>query len=571
MSSVQTSSGSVTQWARPGDINAGFAFLLDCVVNLFVLSGLLMAFDFPTTIILSHIIPGALVGIVVGNILNVRMAKKIARETNNPDLTAMPLGLDMPTTFGFTLAVLIPVFTMLKNDPDIGGVEEAAKLAWYVGMGGTIWMGIIKFGLSFFSQTLRRIVPLSALLGSMVGIAIVWLGAEAILGVFSIPEVGLISLAVMVYALIAGHKLPGAMPGAVVAILLGTIVFYLFGELDLINGYARPAVSGLGFIMPMPSMGGVEALFGRSLNYMAIIVPFALLIAASTVNVCAGANVLGDKLKPDQLMRADAAATIIGALFGSVVQTTPYFGHATYKRMGARTAYVQGVIAVLAIGGIFGIISFLINVLPGAAIRPVLIVVACDIVRVTFMGVKAEFAPAVSFAMIPAILNYSHTKVSELFGHVGAGLGKMQAAASSSVEAAQIVAVEAQAFLPDAWLHSYALLGAMSRGYILTGLLWAAVVAYVISGKHRYASATLMLSAVLALFGVIHSVLPTSSIYLPWAIETSDPYLATLPYHLAAGYALASLTIMAFHLFGGVEESGQDSAEDNDEGQGAEA
>ena len=549
-----------------GDINAGFAFLLDCVVNLFVLSALLSIFGFPMEIIQTRIIPGALVGIVVGILLNVRMARRIAKETGNPNITAMPIGLDMPTTVGITLTLLGPLFLILKSE--LGNAEEAATIVWYVGMASTIWMGLIKFGLSFFGSTVQRLLPISALLGAMMGVAIVWLGANAILGVFTTPEVGLIALAVLIYALIAGFRVPGALPGAVAAILLGTAVFYVLGATGLMHGFAWPQIDPLALYVPIPSFGGVDELFGRSLFYMAIIVPFALLITVSTINLTAGANLLGDDLKSGELIRVDAGATIIGAIFGSVVQTTPYFGHATYKRLGAHRVYALGVAAVLAVGGVLGVIGFLIKVLPDAAIKPILIVVACDIVRLAFKGVQVQHSPAVAFAIMPAILNFAFVKVSELMRHVDTGLKELQSATASLNEAAQQVITQATAFLPADWLQGYILLGALSRGYILTGLLWAAVVAFVIDRQLMRSAFVLFLSAALSLFGIIHSVLPNSAIYFPWQLEVSDLQVAELPYRLAAGYLLAGLTILAFALAAGGAKSdeGTEAAEKEESG-----
>ena len=541
-----------------GDINAGFAFLLDCIVNLFVLSTLLSIFGFPLEIIQTRIIPGALVGIVIGILLNVRMARRIVRETGNANITSMPIGLDMPTTVGITLTVMGPLFLILKGE--LGDPEEAAKIAWYVGMASTIWMGLIKFVLSFFGGLIQRLLPISALLGAMMGVAIVWLGANAILGVFTMPEVGLIALAVMIYALIAGAKVPGALPGAVAAILLGTIVYYGMGAVGLMEGFAWPEIAGMAFYAPIPSFGGPEVLFGRSLFYMAIIVPFALLITASTINLTAGANLLGDDLNSGELIRVDAAATIIGAIFGSVVQTTPYFGHATYKRLGARQAYALGVAVVLTLGGVTGAVGFLIDVLPGAAIKPILIVVACDIVRLAFKGVKTEHSPAVAFAIMPAILNFAFVKVSELMSHVEAGIDRLENAAASLNEAAQQVIMQASTMVPADWLQGYILLGALSRGYILTGLLWAAVVAYIIDHQFVRSSYVLAVSAALSLFGVIHSVLPNSAIYFPWQLDLSDLTTAQLPYRLAAGYMLAGLTILVFALVTGGTKSDKRTA-----------
>lgn len=515
-----------------GDINAGFAFLLDCVVNLFVLTFFLSTlFGFPLEFILDRIIPGALLGLVVGNILNIRMALRIARETNNPNVTAMPLGLDLPTTIGISIFVVGPVFLSLGG---ADGGDTATYTAWAVGMAACLWMGLIKFGLSFVAGTVQRLLPTAALLGAMVGIAVVWLGANAILEIFKIPEVGFVALGIMMYALIASHKMPIRIPGAVVAILVGTALYYALGLAGMLPEYRVPDISPLAVYFPIPTLAGPAEMFGGAMAYIAVIIPFAILITASAINLATGAKVVGDDVKPGELIRVDSVATIVGALFGNIVQTTPYFGHVTYKRLGAKVGYSAAVVAVLAIGGMFGIIRLLIDVLPGAAITPILIVVACDIVRLSYQGVNANMSPAIGFAAMPAIMNFAHVKVSELMGHVANG--------SRDVVAA----------LPPDWLQGYALLGAMSRGYILTSLLWAATVAFVIERRMIHAGVTLLVAGGMSIFGIIHSVRDDSAIYLPWQLASHNlsPYLVGLPYRLAGSYLLAALVMFVFAWFG---------------------
>ena len=511
-----------------GDINAGFAFLLDSVVNLFVLTFFLTGFGFPENLILERIIPGALLGLIVGNILNIRMARRIARETNNPNVTAMPLGLDLPTTIGVSIFIIMPVYLALGG---ADGGDTAAYTAWGVGMAACLWMGVIKFGFSYFAGTVQRLLPVSALLGAMVGIAVVWLGANAILGVFSIPEVGFVALGVMMYALIAGHKMPFPIPGAVVAIFVGTLIYYVLGMAGILPEFRAPELAGAAIYIPLPTVNGILQMFDGAMSYIAVIIPFAILITASAINLATGAQVVGDNVKPGELIRVDAIATISGALFGNVVQTTPYFGHITYKRLGAKVGYSAAVVTVLAIGGMFGVIRLLIDVLPGAAITPILIVVACDIVRLSYKGVNADLSPAVGFAAMPAIMNFAHIKVSELMGHVERGLGKAQ---------------DLTAMLPIDWVQNYALLGAMSRGYILTSLLWAATVSFVIEKRAFNAAISLFVAAGMTLFGIIHSVKDDSSIYFPWTLADASisPYLADLPYRIATAYFLAALVFL---------------------------
>ncbi len=506
------------------DINAGFAFFLDAVVNMFVLAGILLgAFGFPFEVVFGKVIPGAIVGILFGNVAFIWFAKKTAKETDHEAITSIPLGIDLPTVFGMCFFILGPIY--LANVDAMGAVAAAEK-AWIVGMASTFWMAFIKFGLSFFAVHMQRELPPMAMIGAMASIATVWLGAEAIYGVFELPEVGIVSLIIMAFSLIAGHRLPFSLPGAVVAILGGTILYYILAYAGVSDSYVVQEAPELVPALPSPSVGGLAALFGDVTNYLGIIMPFALLIAASSVNVVAGARVIGDTYDASKVVRIDSAATAVSALFGGVVQTTPYFGHATYKRMGARTNYAIGAVVVIAVGGFLGVIALASQMIPASVLKPILVVVACDIMRLAFTGGDVRHAPALLFAIVPGVLNYTFTKLSDLYGRLDAAV---------------------QQGLGNEWIAGYQLMSAMSKGYILTSILWGAMIVWIIDRKLIRASLAAFTAAVCTAFGVIHSVAPSGGTYLPWAIGDLGG-IEELPYRLAAGYLIAGLMLLGFNL-----------------------
>ena len=120
------------QWAASGDINAFFGLMLDNVANLLLTVGLLAgAFDFPTSFALQHMVPGTAIGVLVGDLLFFWMAFRLARKTGSPNVTAMPLGLDTPSTFGMVFFVLGPAFLHAKETLP---VEEAAVYTWQIGI-----------------------------------------------------------------------------------------------------------------------------------------------------------------------------------------------------------------------------------------------------------------------------------------------------------------------------------------------------------------------------------------------------------------------------------------------------
>ena len=501
-----------------GDVNAGFAFFLDVVVNLFVLSGILVGgFGMPAEIVFGRIIPGAIIGILAGNIVFTLYARNLRDKTNQPNLTAIPAGLDLPTVFGMAFFIIGPLF---QANLEQLGAEDAAMLAWGAGMASAIWMAIIKFVLSFASRLMQTEIPQIALIGAMAGIATVWLGAEAALGLFQLPEVGLVAFGVMAFSLIAGHKLPFSFPGAIAAILLATLVYYVLAFAGAGEGYVVPAAPELIPAIPYPTLHGFLSMFGPVTGYLGLIFPFALLIAASSVNVIAGARLTGDRYDPATIIRLDAASTALSALFGGVVQTTPYFGHPTYKRMGAGTQYSIGAAGIIAAGGFAGVIAFASVMVPEPVLKPILIVVAADIMRLAFSAGEVRHAPALLLSLIPAILNYAFTKVNDLYGRIG---------------------VEAQQALGGNWDAGFALLGTLSRGYILTSLIWGAMIVWIIDRAFIRAMVASLFAAVLTGFGVIHSVLPSSGMYVPW----------NLP-ELGGAEGLVTRLVTAYVILGGL-------------------
>ena len=81
----------------------------------------------------------------------------------------------------------------------------------------------------------------------------------------------------------------------------------------------------------------------------------------------------------------------------------------------------------------------------------------------------------------------------------------------------------------------------LSNGFILTGLLWGSMLAYLIDHKARLAALYCAVCAVLTLFGIIHSVMPSGKLYLPWRLTTTHAH-----YMLAVAYLALSGILFFF-------------------------
>ena len=194
-------------------------------------------------------VPGTAAGVLIGDLVYTGLAMSLMRRRGRADVTAMPFGIDTPSLFGMVFGVLGPA-KLLSGDP---------MLAWKIGMGVTIAMGVFKLALAFAGDWARRVVPRAALLGSIAGVAILLIAFLPALKVFGDPLVGLVSLTLVLVTLIGGVRLPGGIPGAFAAVLAGAAVYW-----GALPGGGAPAeharVTGLHPAPPWPTLAWLDTL-----------------------------------------------------------------------------------------------------------------------------------------------------------------------------------------------------------------------------------------------------------------------------------------------------------------------
>src|SRR5512143_1423675 len=204
------------RWFVLGDLNGFFGLMFDNLTVLSFLAGILIfVFNFPAEIVYTRMFPGTAFGVLFGDLVYTWMAFRLARKTGNRTVTAMPLGLDTPSTIGLALVVLGPAFLSLKA----GGMSprDAALMTWYIGMATMIMMGVVKLVLSFCGGWIQKVVPQAGLLGSLAGIGIALIGFTPLVDIFGLPLVGMVSLGLILYTLVAKVQLPGRIPGVLAA------------------------------------------------------------------------------------------------------------------------------------------------------------------------------------------------------------------------------------------------------------------------------------------------------------------------------------------------------------------
>ena len=505
-----TSSGKDQRvsWIAWGDLNAFFGLMLDNLLNLVVLTGLLVGvFQFPQEFALARMIPGTALGVLVGDLVYTWMAVKLARSTGRDDVTAMPLGLDTPSTIGIALVVLGPAYMAARGEGL--GEDDAAMVSWQVGMATMIVMGLVKVGFAFVGDWVRRTVPAAGLLGSLAGIGLALLGFFPLLHIFRAPVVGMIALGLVVYGLMAGRSLPFRVPAAFAAVLVGTVLFHVLGPAGLLGlEYEAPSLL-LSPAAPVPTLGFVEGM-GRALSYLPVAIPFGILTIVGGINVTESARLAGDDYRTRDILLTEAVATLIAGVFGGVAQSTPYIGHPAYKRMGGRAGYTLFTGLFIGLGGVLGFVQFVVRLVPQAAVTPILLFVGLEIMAQAQHQCRKEHAVAVGLAILPS--------VAELVRIVLAGFGHTDPAALQGEPAGQLEVI--------------LLLG---RGFIITAMLWGAAAAHVIDGRLRTAGYYMLICAVMTLLGLVHSILPSGGLYVVWQSQPPPEGLVGLVTQLPSG------------------------------------
>src|SRR5262249_21365434 len=236
-----------------------------------------------------RMIPGTAIGVLIGDLVYTWMAFRLAQKTGNPEVTAMPLGLDTPSTFGVAFFILMPA--LQKGWERYNDIGEALAFPWHVGLSTLVMVGVFKLFCAPFGNAIRRLVPRAGLLGSLAAIALALIAFLPMLldGIAGVPLVGMLALLVILITLVAHRDLPGEFPGALRGMFPGAGAAVLLGA--LISFVGLP----LGLMPPMagsaPALkcdpAGVLSFYQRdwawwsvvlttSLGYLPVAIPFAL-------------------------------------------------------------------------------------------------------------------------------------------------------------------------------------------------------------------------------------------------------------------------------------------------------
>ena len=369
----------------------------------------------------------------------------------------MPLGLDTPSTFGTVFLIIGPAY---KEALGRGlGAETAARHAWFLGITMLLASGIFKIACAPFSGWIRKSVPRAGLLGSLAAIALVLISFLPLLDIAAHPVAGVVAMGLILGDAdgevgVSARVSRGAGGGAGRLCGLLRSFFRWAGDPGLAARGACPRTRSERCCRCRSTSGspGSTTSGSDALRYLPVAIPLALATVVGGIDCTESAASAGDEYPTGQIIAAEGFATLVGGLFGGVIQSTPYIGHPAYKAMGARSAYTLATALFVGAAGIFGYFDWIFFFIPKAVVFPILIFVGLEITAQSFHATPVRHYPAVALACVPALAYLAVLAYKQLLPELRP-FEHMQPASQHWIQTVTVIAG--------------------GGGFIITSLLWA--------------------------------------------------------------------------------------------------
>lgn len=463
------------QFSR-GDTNGFLTLVTDNLAKIVLLPVILIGtFQFAPALVFGRILPGIGLALLIGTSLFSFLGKQLARKEQRTDVTALPYGISTPAMFIYLFAIMGPVYFAGK-DP---------MPAYQIGLAAAFLSGLIKVGGAFMGPWLERVIPRPGLLGTIAGVALVWIAMVPSAMIFTQPLIGLPVLFIVLLGFIGGYQFPFRLPVGLVAISLGVV-------LGLFTGASTIYFEQIGFHPPVPVFGDLWVglqLIWKTPQLFVVLIPIEIYNFIEAIGNVKSAQPAGDHYDMRTSVWVDGLGTCMGALFGSPFPTTIYLGHPAYKQMGARLNYAFATGFFLLFASLVGLFAFLQHLIPAAGVAPLLVLVGIVMCQYAFQSVPAHGA-AIAIALVPHIADLLKKQLD----------GTLLEVLQQGTVTPELVSRLAQN--QGVYFQSYAML---SHGAILTGLLWGSMVAFIIDRDLRKAMIFSLMTFLFSSIGLIHA------------------------------------------------------------------
>jgi AGZA family xanthine/uracil permease-like MFS transporter len=477
------------RWLVRGDLDGFLGLGLDNLIQILLIVALCRAvLGYSDRLIFGTILPATGLSLLVGNIAYAVQAYRLARREGRDDRTALPYGINTVSLFAYVFLVMLPVKLTALGE----GLDPAAavQLSWRAGLVACLGSGLIEAGGAFGVGILRRWLPRAALLSTLAGIALGYIGLGFLLRTYAVPVVGLAVLAVILLAYFGEVRLP--LPGGLLAVLVGIVLAWATGLLRLDAATWEANAAQVGWRLDGWQLGALWQARGQLLPWLGVTVPMGLFNLLGSLQNLESAEAAGDAYPERSSLLINGAGTVVAALLGSCFPTTIYIGHPGWKAMGARIGYswLNGIVMGLGcLLGVFGLVGQLVPIEAGMAI---VLYIALVMAAQAFQSTPSRHAPAVALGLLPGLAGWGALLLKAGLRAGGAG-------------------TEAIPFGPalldplrraDVWAAGAF---ALEQGQIVAAMLLSAMLVYVIERRFRAAALCALVAAAAAWLGLIHA------------------------------------------------------------------
>ena len=484
------------------DAEGFFGLMVDNLVQYLLIVILLTGLvGLQREFVISSVLPAVAISLIIGNLYYAWLAQRLSAATGRKDVTALPYGVNTISVFAFIFLVMIPAKLVAQSQG--ATPQEAALVAWRVGVAACLLSGIIELAGSFVAEKIRRATPRAALLTSLAGIAVAFLCMDFAARCFAYPLVALLPLGVLLFALLSRTRLPLGIPGVGLALVLGIFAaWFLFaagfgGETSVSGSAVGEALGDVGFYLPVPVVGdlmaGLSDPMVRSI-LIPVVLPMGIYNILGSLQNIESAEAAGDPYPTGPCLAVNGAGSIAASLFGSCFPTTIYIGHPGWKEMGAKGGYsvMNGIFYVVV--SLVGLSSLAVALVPIEAAGIILIWIGLAMTSQAFQTTPHSHAPAVALGLVPSLAAWATIVVSQTVGAVGTAIsdGSVAHRAFGNLN----VFVSSGLQLPG--------LVALSQGFMLSSVVWTATAVCLVERRLAQAAAWMGVGAVMAFFGFIH-------------------------------------------------------------------
>jgi AGZA family xanthine/uracil permease-like MFS transporter len=342
---------------------------------------------------------------------------------------------------------------------------------------------VIEIAGAFIAEGVRRMTPRAALLSALAGIAVTFISMDFLFRIFDKPLIALVPMALILVSYFAHYRFPAALPGGLVAIVVGTALAWGLGAMS-------DRVWTITFSLTWPVFSGGplwEALTDpQFLKYFSVILPMGIFNVVGSLQNIESAEAAGDRYRTFPSLLANGIGSVAASLFGSAFPTTIYIGHPGWKRLGARSGYsaLNGIL--ISFLCLTGTINTVLTFIPLEAGIGILLYIGIIIVAQSFQETPKEHAPAVALGLFPALAAWGLLMVETGLKAAGKSLGD----------------VGLGSFAQSLAIHGMI---SLERGFIFTSMILAAIGVFLIERAFKRAALWSLAAAFFAATGIIHA------------------------------------------------------------------